>query len=148
MSGDLKIAARILSEEGQSLVVVRDGRLLFSSRLQGIQPLLDALDHNVLPGSALADKVVGRAAAMIAVLGEVNAVHSPLMSQEAVDVLSEAGILHCADKVVEQILNQGGTGPCPLEIATNFTVIPEKGVMAVRKFLKGMHGTATRQHLH
>ena len=36
MSGDLKIAARILSEEGQSLVVVRDGRLLFSSRLQGI----------------------------------------------------------------------------------------------------------------
>ena len=102
----------------------------------------------MLPGSALADKVVGRAAAMIAVLGEVNAVHSPLMSQEAVDVLSEAGILHCADKVVEQILNQGGTGPCPLEIATNFTVIPEKGVMAVRKFLKGMHGTAPRQHLH
>ena len=94
-------------------MVVRDGRLLFSSRLQGIQPLLDALDHNVLPGSALADKVVGRAAAMIAVLGEVNAVHSPLMSQEAVDVLSEAGILHCADKVVEQILNQGGTGPVP-----------------------------------
>lgn len=148
MSGDLKIAAQLLEEEGQSLVVVRDGRLLFSSRLQGIQPLLDALDNNVLPGSAVADKVIGRAAAMVTVLGQVNAVHSPLMSQEAVDVLSEAGILHCADKTVEQILNQEGTGPCPLEVATRFTVIPEKGVKAVRKLLKDLCSTARLQQVH
>lgn len=148
MSGDLKIAAQLLEEEGQSLVVVRDGRMLFSSRLQGIQPLLDALDNNVLPGSAVADKVFGRAAAMITALGQVNAVHSPLISQEAVDVLSEAGILYCAGKTVGQILNKEGTGPCPMEVATEFTVVPEKGVKAVRKLLKDLYSTPSHLQVH
>jgi hypothetical protein len=139
MSGDLKIAYQLLAEEGQSLVVVRNGRMLFSSRLPGIQPLLDALDNNVLPGSAVADKVFGRAAAMIAVLGQVTAVHTTIMSQGAADVLSEAGVLYCSGKTVPQIKNLEGTGPCPIESATEFTVVPEKGVNAVRRLLKEMH---------
>lgn len=148
MSGDLKIAAQLLAEEGQSLVVVRNGRMLFSSRLPGIQPLLDALDNNVLPGSAVADKVLGRAAAMIVVQGQVTAVHTPVMSQGAADVLSEAGVLYCAERTVPQILNHEGTGPCPVEAATEFTVVPEKGVNAVRKLLKDLHSTVPLQQVH
>lgn len=148
MNGDLKIAAQLLAEEGQSLVVVRNGRMLFSSRLPGIQPLLDALDNNVLPGSAVADKVFGRAAAMIVVLGQVTAVHTPVMSQEAADVLSEARVLYCAERTVLQILNHEGTGPCPIEAATEFTVVPEKGVNAVRKLLKDLHSTVSMSQVH
>lgn len=140
MGGDLKIAAKLLEEEGHSLVVVRDGRMLFSSRLPGIRSLLDALDNNVLPGAAVADKVVGRAAAMIAVQGEVTAIHTPLLSQEAADVLTEAGILYCAEIIVPAILNKEQTGPCPIEAVTEFTVVPEKGVNAVRQYLNQMQG--------
>lgn len=148
MSGDLKIAAQLLAEEGQSLVVVRNGRMLFSSRLPGIQPLLDALDNNVLPGSALADKVFGRAAAMIAVQGQVTAVHTPVMSQGAAEVLSEAGVLYCAERTVPQIKNREGAGPCPMEAATEFTVVPEKGVNAVRKLLKDLHSAVPLKQVH
>ena len=148
MSGDLKIAAQLLAEEGQSLVVVRNGRMLFSSRLPGIQPLLDALDNNVLPGSAVADKIVGRAAAMIAVLGQVTAVHTTVMSQGAADVLAEAGVLYCTGMTVPQILNREGTGPCPIEITTEFTVVPEKGVKAVRKLLIDLHSTVPLKQVH
>lgn len=148
MSGDLKIAAQLLAEEGQSLVVVRNGRMLFSSRLPGIQPLLDALDSNVLPGSAVADKVFGRAAAMIAVKGQVTAVHTIVMSQGAADVLSEARVLYCACKTVSQIKNREGTGPCLIEAATEFTVVPEKGVNAVRKLLNELHSSLNLKQVH
>lgn len=138
MGGDLKVAARLLEEEGHSLVVVRDGRVLFSSRMPGVRSLLEALDNNVLPGSAVADKIIGRAAAMIAVQGEVTAIHTPIMSQGAAEVLTEAGILYCATKTVPVIRNREGTGPCPIEAATEFTVVPEKGVNAIRQLLKDL----------
>lgn len=148
MSGDLKIAADLLGAESNSLVVVRDGRMLFSSRLPGIQPLLDALDSNVLPGSAVADKVVGRAAAMIVTQGGVTSVHTPVMSQGAVEVLTDNGVLYCADTIVPGILNRDGTGPCPMEIATEYTVVPEKGVKAVRKLLRDLRGSSAGNQVH
>ena len=148
MGGDLIMAAELLKKEGQSLVVVRDGRLLFSSQLPGIQPLLDALDNNVLPGSAVADKIMGRAAAMVVALGQANAVHAPVMSQSAVDVLTDSGILHCADTLVPCILNEEGTDTCPLEIATEFTVVPEKGVGAVRKLVDDLQSMLPQDQVH
>jgi len=132
VSGDLKIAAKLL-KEGHFLVVVRDGRVLFSSRLNGVKPLLDALDSNVLPGSSVSSRVVGRAAAMIAAQGEVTAIHTPLISNEAIEVLTEARILYCATKIVPAIMNHDNTRLCPIEAATEFTVVPEKGVNALRE---------------
>lgn len=148
MGGDLKLAAKLLEEEGQSLVVVRDGRMLFSSRMPGVASLLDALDNNVLPGSSIADKVMGRAAAMIAVQGEVTAIHSPLMSQGAAEVLNEAGILYCADETVPAIRNKDNTGPCPMEAATEFTVVPEKAVNALRQLLKELSKGVKIHNVH
>lgn len=147
MSGDLKLAAKLL-EEGNTLVVVRDGRTLFSSRMSGITPLMEALDSNVLPGSAVADKVIGRAAAMIAVAGEVTSLYCTVMSQEAVEVLAQAGILYCSQKVVPIILDQRKTRRCPVEAATEFTVIPEKGVNAVRHLLEDLHHGAKIIYTH
>ena len=147
MAGDLKLAAKLL-EEGYSLVVVRDGRALFSSRMPGVQSLLDALDNNVLPGSAVADKIMGRAAAMIAVQGDVTAVYSPLMSAEAAEVLAEAGILYVAEKTVSRILARNGTGPCPIEACTEFTVVPEKGVQAIRSLLQELTGKPRAHQFH
>lgn len=147
MSGDLKLAAKLL-EVGNSLVVVRDGRTLFSSRMPGIAPMLEALDSNVLPGSAVADKVIGRAAAMIAVAGEATSVYSPTMSQEAVDVLTQAGMLYCSRTIVPIILDKEKTRRCPVEAVTEFTMVPEKGVNAVRHLLQDLHHGAKVLYTH
>lgn len=148
MGGDLKIAAQLLEQDGHCLVVVRDGRLLFSSRMPGVKSLLEALDGDVLPGSAVADKVVGRAAAMIAVHGEVQSIHTPLLSQGAAEVLEAAGVLYAAEKVVPRINNRQGNGPCPLEAATEFTVVPEKAVAAIRRLLAELSGNASVNGVH
>lgn len=148
MGGDLKVAAELLQQEGHCLVVVRDGRMLFSSRLPGVKSLLEALDGDVLPGSAVADKVVGRAAAMIAVQGEAQSIHTPLMSKGAAEVLEEAGVLYAAEKMVPRINNRQGTGQCPLEAATEFTVVPEKAVAAIRKLLAELSGNASVNGVH
>lgn len=148
MSGDLRLAAQLLVEDNQSLVVVREGQLLFCSRLQGIEPYLDALDNGVLSGSAIAAKTVGRASAMVVALGQATAVHSPLMSEGAADVLGDAGILYHAGEIVARLLSPEGNGPCPFEIATEFTVVPEKGVHALRKLLKDLHTALPPEQLH
>ncbi|HOB35060.1 MAG: DUF1893 domain-containing protein [Firmicutes bacterium] len=148
MGGDLKLAARILHAEAQSLVVVRSGRVLFRSRMSGIEPLLEALDYDVLAGSAVADKVVGRAAAMVAVTGQAASVYSWIMGAGAVEVLTAAGILHCADAVVPVILDREGRLPCPLEAVTQFTVVPEKGVRALRHLLRDLQQGAKIMYMH
>lgn len=148
MGGDLKLAARILHAEGQSLVVVRAGRVLFRSCMPGIQPLLEALDYDVLAGSAVADKVMGRAAAMIAVTGQAASIYSWIMGAEAMGILTEAGILHCADALVPVILDREGRLPCPLEAATQFTVVPEKGVRALRHLLRDLQQGAKIMYMH
>lgn len=148
MSGDLKLAAQLLVEDSQSLVVVREGQLLFCSRLQGIEPFLDALDNGILSGSAVAATVISRASAMVVALGQATAVHSPVMSEGAVDVLGEAGILYCAGELIPLLLGPGGSGPCPFETVTEFTVVPEKGVLALRKLLKDLHTVLPPDQLH
>lgn len=148
MGGDLKIAAELLAAEGWSLVVVRHGRLLFKSRLPGIGPLLDALDNHVLAGSAVADKVVGRAAAMVVAEGRVTAVKAAVMSEGAASVLAEHGILYCADSITGQILNQERTDACPLEALTATTVVPAKGVESLRRLLRELAGAVIPEQVH
>jgi len=148
MTGDLKLAAEKLELEGHSLVVVKDGRTLFCSRMPGIKPMLEALDNDVLVGSSVADKVIGRAAAMAAVMGEVTSLYTPVMSEEAVEVLTEAGILYYAKKIVPVILDRDRSRPCPVEAATEFTVVPEKGVKAVRHLLRELHHGAKIFQIH
>lgn len=148
MSGDLKLAAQLLAEENQALVVVRDGSLLFCSRLEGVQPFLDALDNDVLPRSAVAAQVIGRAAAMVVAFGQVTAVHSPLISEGAVEVLADNGILYSAGQLIASLSGPAGNGSCPFETATEFTVVPEKGVHALRQLLHDLHRVLPPNQVH
>ena len=114
MGGDLKLAARILHAEAQSLVVVRSGRVLFRSRMSGIEPLLEALDYDVLAGSAVAEQgCAGRAAAMVAVTGQADSVYSWIMGAGAV------GSPHCSRNTAlcrrrGAGYSRPGRGACPV----------------------------------
>lgn len=90
-----------------------------TSREKGIRPLVLWLaeDENALRDAAVADRIVGRAAAFLAVYGGARAVYGEVMSEGAASVLLDAGIVYGYKTLTDTIINRRGDGPCPMEQA-------------------------------
>ena len=90
--------------------------------------------------AALADKIVGKAVAMVARTAQMRAVYSPLMSQAACDALARDHIAFEYDRLVPLILNKRSDGPCPMERLTLAIDEPRAAVSALRDFVRA-HAT-------
>ena len=103
----------------------------------GVKDLFNliATRPNVLEGAYVADRVIGRGAALLLVLGRVERVYASLISSEAIQVLNEAEIKIDYDKVVTNILNRGGTDICPVEKLTMNITQPDVAFRKIKKFL-------------
>ncbi|MDR3344079.1 MAG: DUF1893 domain-containing protein [Oscillospiraceae bacterium] len=84
---------------------------------QGLMPIITLLRENpaVLRGAAVADKVIGKAAAMLLVYGGAVAVWGGIMSRPALDFLETSGVPAEYGKLVPILKNRAGTGQCPME---------------------------------
>jgi len=93
-----------------------NGEILTSDE-QGIRPPLRWLRENpaVLRDAEVADKVIGKAAALLFAYGCVKSVWAARMSEAARDFLRAAGIAYEYGELVPVILNRDGTGLCPME---------------------------------
>ena len=69
---------------------------------RGVRPLLQLLENQpgALRGAVLADKIIGKAAAMVAALGGIAAVHTLTASEAALDFLAKRGIPAAARQTV------------------------------------------------
>ena len=87
----LSNAVTILKEEQKSCVILSEDGAVRCSDAIGIKPLMVELraDRKAFQGSVIADKVVGKAAALLAVLGEVQAVFGRVMSEGAVSIFEK-----------------------------------------------------------
>lgn len=112
----LEKAKGILHKGGFTFVAI-NGEKEFVSSLLGIAPLLSILKNtpDMLDGAAVADKVIGKAAAMLMAYGNVSEVYAGVVSEHALPVFERAGITLLYDKVVPHIRNRAGTGMCPME---------------------------------
>ena len=114
---DIEKAKSILKEGGYSCVFCKDG-LVYSKTGIGVSPIMELLNTQTdLSGFCVADKVVGKAAAMLFALAEVKEVYGEVMSKEAENYLKQCGIKHSSGKLVGAIMNRKGTGICPMETA-------------------------------
>jgi len=107
-------AIRLL-KEGHTCVIAGDGLLLISDRT-GISPMLDHLQEGTdLTGCAVADKIVGKAAAMLFTLAGIREVYADVLSEAGKAFLEEAGIPVVWGQLTPMIVNRAGTGMCPME---------------------------------
>ncbi len=139
-------------DEMMSLAVayVRDGRLecilisgndmIAGERGRGVNPLLGLYDcqRKNMEGATVVDKVVGRAAAAIAICGKVRHVHGEVMSRDAAAFLKQHGITASHNLLVDRILNRKRDGLCPLEASVQGIDDPEKAVAAIRQKIESM----------
>ena len=68
-----------------------------------------------LDGAFIADKVIGKGAAALMILGKVAEVYTDVISRPALELLESAGIPVSYGKCVPNIINRSGTGLCPVE---------------------------------
>ena len=83
----------------------------------GVADLLDMVKNKrcFLKEASVADKVVGKAAAALLILGEITEVYTDIISLSALVLLREAGIKTDFGHVVPFILSHDKKEWCPLE---------------------------------
>lgn len=138
MSDDLENAKALLLQDSDTCVLCR-GTLTLRSRERGIAPLLTFLDSGEdTCGFSAADRVVGKAAAMLYCLLGVRRVYGRVMSVGAVKLLRKNGVEAYWDTLTEAIRNRAGTGLCPMEAATQTIDEPEDALPILRATLAAM----------
>ncbi len=116
---DLEIAKKRLSEEKLTLVIVKNAEVVFETGLHGISGFLDAIEklENELVDASVADRVAGKAVALLCIHARTKALYAETLSRKAKEFLEENLIHHEYDKLVENILRLDKTGICPFEKA-------------------------------
>lgn len=106
----------ILHREHCSCVIAR-GVAVTVCRRRGITDLYALLADSpeTLRGAMIADKVVGKGAAALMVLGGITAVYADVISRPALHLLEYAGIPVSYGTVADNIINRAGTDICPVE---------------------------------
>lgn len=113
MTSDL---VQILHSGSHSLVVSSRGVHTYDGR--GISDLYRLLSdgENLLAGASVADKVVGKGAAALMILGGVDELHTDVISEAAIALLDDSDVKVTYDERVPHIINRTGDGYCPVEV--------------------------------
>lgn len=102
---------------GDCCLVVNSSGQLHTFTGKGVADLLQLYCHKpeLLKGAAIADKVVGKGAAALMILGGVRAVYAAVISEPALQFFSDAHVDIIYGTVVPNIINRKGDGICPVE---------------------------------
>ncbi len=126
---DLDLARALLFANKDATLVAVRGDEIITVTDRGVKPPLRwVLDHKNLKGFSVADKVVGKAPALLyAILGP-DAVFSPVMSWTGRAVLVASGIAVSHDLLVPHIKNRANDGQCPMDASVTNVWEPYEAV--------------------
>lgn len=111
-----KLAIKLLHAGNYSCVIKSGDKLkLFTER--GIKDLyrLYKQQPDTLKDAFIADKVVGKGAASLMILGGISEIYSDVISENAIKLLEKSNIIHTFAKQVPHIINRAGVDMCPVE---------------------------------
>ena len=117
--GGVSFAASVLRPEAvERLCIVFEGvpRSRFAAQ-KGIADLYELLHRmpHFLKGAQIADKVVGKGAAALMIVGEIKRVHADIISEPAIQLFQNTSIKVTYTQTVPAIINRKGDGFCPVE---------------------------------
>lgn len=133
---DIEKAKNLLSESEYTCVLVNQDTV-YTCEAKGVSPVVDLLlKKTQLSGFSAADKVVGKAVALLFALGGVTNVYAEILSEQALPVFFEHNIRYSYGKMTNYILNRDGTDSCPMEKAVADINKPEEALEAICKKIK------------
>lgn len=128
--------AREALVSGVTCAVVKEKQIMTSDQ-RGIAPVVLWLDEDSdsLRGAYVADRVVGKAAALLFAYAGVGGVYAKVMSRLAVSTLKLHAIPYRAGRVVDYIENRDKTGRCPMETRAQTIHSPQEAFEVFRKLI-------------
>lgn len=117
---DLEKAKNLLKNKQYTFVAVSKGKIIKTSHERGVIPMLEIIRdyQNILADTVIADKIIGKAAALLLVGHKVKQIYAEVLSQQAKEVLDQYSIVYQYEKYVAYIQNRSKDGQCPMEKLT------------------------------
>lgn len=129
-----------LLHSGEYSCVMMSRKTVYTFVQRGVADLCDLYqsDPGFMKGASVADKVVGKAAAALMVLGKVGEVYADVISTPALALLREAHIDVAFRQEVPFIENREKSGWCPLESACYRLKSVAEMYPVIRDFIAGI----------
>jgi hypothetical protein len=114
---DLETAKILLAQKQLTLVIVKYGETLFETQSHRISGFLDAVEQlgSRLENASVADKVAGKAVALLCVYAGIAAVYAETLSTKAKHLFEQNGVTHEWKELVDNILDESKSEICPFE---------------------------------
>jgi hypothetical protein len=125
----------ILEETGNSLMIYKNGDLIFKSSLKGIRPHLEAIKElgEKLEGSLMVDKILGRAAAFLVIYAKAAEVITAVVSTPGKRIIEKFSIKYSYREEVPHIKMKNGVIYCPFEKMVQGIDDPNEAYLAIIK---------------
>ena len=125
---DLEVARQRLKEKELSLVFVKNSEVIFETNGEGLKGFVQAIEKlgSLLSEASVADRIVGKAAALLCVYAEVKDVFAVTMSQSGEETLKASKISFDYENLVPTILNRKKSDRCPFEKLVEETADPKE----------------------
>ncbi len=137
---DLEIAKGELYEENLTLAIVKDGEVIYSTKSHRISGFMDAIDKcgERLRGASLADRVVGKAIALLCAHAKIKEVYAAVLSRKAQAIFKQNKIVYHWSALVDNVLDTTKTGTCPFEKAATEISDPQKAYNTFKRLLENL----------
>lgn len=127
----------LLHSGGYSCVIANKGKIrTFTQR--GVTDLYDLLtqEPEFLKGALIADKVVGKGAAALMILGGIKELYTDVVSSNAINLFQTSDVKVGFSQEVPFIWNRDHTGWCPVETMCSEQKSAEAILPLIRDFLE------------
>ncbi|MCQ2191814.1 MAG: DUF1893 domain-containing protein [Paludibacteraceae bacterium] len=113
----LQQLTQILSQGNHTLAIFDQEENLHTYDNRGVADLYHLLTNepHLLKGAMVADKVVGKGAAALMIVGGIAELHTHIISEPAIKLFELSGIRYSYDVKVDHIENRNKDGWCPVE---------------------------------
>lgn len=119
---------------GDNTCVVVKGKNVLISQMTGIRPMMEYIKEGKdLKGFSVADKIVGKAVAMLFRKAGIKEVYAEVLSESALKFLKRENVKVTYNVLTDKIINRAKTGICPMEATVLNIEDFEKGYLALRE---------------
>lgn len=138
-------AKNLIENQKATCVVIKDGKILNVELGRGVRPVIALYEQGLLQDAVVVDKIIGKAAAMVMVLGGVKSCYGLTMSRAALEFLQEKGVRVEYGTLTDHIINRKGDGICPMEQTVATLSDPAQALTALKAKMAELAALAAKE---
>jgi hypothetical protein len=137
---DIEIAKKQLYDKNLTLAIVKNGKIIFQTDSHRISGFIRAIEKfgTQLNGASVADRVAGKAIALLCVYAGIRQVYAEVLSRKAQAVFEDNKIMVATKEIIFNILDMDKTDVCPFEKVAAEISDPEESFATFKALLEKM----------